>query len=132
MAEFVKTLKRFDDFFQANGVDMLEISQAEGVLGLKFSAEYKEYLLSCGVASADGHEFTGIIDSARLNVVQVTDRVRKRNPNIQRELYVVEELQIDDILIWQSEDGRVYSSSRDELPIEISSSLVDYINENVL
>ena len=130
MGDFVKTLKKFDDFFTAEGVGEAAVKEAEIVLGLKFSEEYAQYLKECGVAFADGHEFTGLAKSKRLNVVDVTETMRKNNPNISVNMYVVEELQIDGIVIWQSGDGKVYGTARDGKPELINSSLADYIMQD--
>ena len=127
MSNFVKRLKEYDDFFCVKGTDAVAIESAENQLGLHFAEEYKEYLSECGVASADGHEFTGIIDSARLNVVDVTERVRSKITDISPLLYVVEEMMIDGIAIWQSEDGTVYQSIGMNPPIKICSSLAEYL-----
>ena len=128
MNSFVKALKRFDDFFCADGVDARTIKDAENKLGVHFSEEYKTYLSECGSASADGHEFTGIIDSPRLNVVDVTQAARKRFSSVPADLYVVEEVMIDGIIIWQSENGAVYQSvDGQELKI-ICKSLLDYLS----
>lgn len=128
MNSFVKALKRFDDFFCADGVDARTIKDTENKLGVHFSEEYKTYLAECGSASADGHEFTGIIDSPRLNVVDVTQMARKRFSSVPSDLYVVEEIMIDGITIWQSENGTVYQSvDGQELKI-ICKSLLDYLS----
>lgn len=131
MAEFVRILKNFDDFFAAEGADAKSVEDAETALSLKFAEEYVQYLKEYGVASADGHEFTGLIKSKRLNVVDVTETARKKNVNIPLDLYVVEELQIDGIIIWQSEDGRIFQTVCDGKAEMVNSSLADYIIQEV-
>ena len=56
---------------------------------------------------------------------------RKKNVNIPLDLYVVEELQIDGIIIWQSEDGKVFQTVCNGKPEMINSSLADYIAQEV-
>ena len=131
MTEFVRILKNFDDYFVTEGTDAKSVEDAEQALSLKFAKEYVQYLKECGVASADGHEFTGLIKSKRLNVVDVTETARKKNVNIPLDLYVVEELQIDGIIIWQSEDGKVFQTVCNGKPEMINSSLADYIAQEV-
>ena len=80
------------------------------------------------MASANGHEFTGILKSERLNVVDATLRARRKNSNIPLTLYVVEELQIDGLIIWQDESGTVYRAMSGERPTKISDSLADYVS----
>ncbi len=127
MSNFVTALKKYDDLFTAKGVDKQSVADAESALSLKFAKEYIEYLEECGVASADGHEFTGLIDSKRLNVVDVTKAAKLKDGGIPQDFYVVEELQIDGIVIWQSESGKVYMTAGDGLPEMINDSLAEYI-----
>lgn len=49
------------------------------------------------------------------------------NPEIPGDLYVVEELQIDGIVIWQSETGMVFQTVMDGNTKEIYPSLAKYI-----
>lgn len=129
MSKFVDLLKSFDDFFDAKGAEEEAVSQAEKVLGLKFADDYKEYVRECGIASAGGHEFTGIISSKRLNVVDVTEVMKEKNPKALGELYVIEDLQTDKIIIWQAGDGRVYKTVFDGEAELIGNSLYDYLVE---
>lgn len=127
MGKFTEVLKSFDDYFAAKGAEDEAIATAEQKLGLKFSDEYKEYVRECGVASADGHEFTGIIASKRLNVVDVTEAMKAKYSNISSDLYVVEDLQTDGIIIWQAGDGKVYKSVFEGEAEVICESLYDYL-----
>ncbi len=125
--EFIKKLKEFEDFVSAKGASDESIKQAEDSLGLAFAREYKNYLKECGIAAADGHEFTGITTSDRLSVVSVTRSVRNNMDNAPKGLYVVERAQIDGILIWQSQDGTVYKTVKGNAPEKIAKSLAEYI-----
>lgn len=118
-------------FVSKKGVDELQISNAEKMLGCKFSSEYIEYLLKCGSASFDGHELTGICDTKRLNVVDVTIDNREYYCPLDKSFYVVEEANIDDIVIWQNESGIVYQTQPGHLPVVIADSLLNYLKLNV-
>ena len=118
------------DYVGANGVDEKTIKNAEKVLGLKFSKEYREYLSDIGLASFDDREFTGICEQNYLNVVYATNRKRKLYFNVPKDIYVVEELNIDGIVIWQSSDGSIYQTVYDSKPEKIYDSLYDYILED--
>lgn len=127
MYNFTDLLKVKDDFFASSGVSEEDIDFAERKLNLKFSKDYRSYLREFGVASADAHEFTGIVKSKRLNVVDVTVEERNRNCLVPNELYVIERLGIDGIVIWQSENGEIYQTVWGEKPKVIFHSLVDYM-----
>ena len=127
MSNFVEILKNLDGYVSLQGVTSQAVSDAEDALSLKFSKEYRDYLIECGVASADGHEFTGIANSKRLNVVDVTIAEKEKNPVIPKELYVVERTQIDGLIIWQSVDGTVFQSVGATKPERICASLSEYL-----
>lgn len=127
MNDFIKKIKLMPNFISGNGVENFQIVEVENLLNLKFSDEYKHYLSSIGVASADGHEFTGITPIERLNVVNVTLHERKNNPQIPTNLYVIEQANIDGIIIWQSETGEVYQTAPNSELTKLCDSLSEYI-----
>lgn len=110
------------------GVSKDVIKEAEDELSLSFANDYKDYLMEFGVACANGHELTGITNSKRLNVVDVTQNARKKNPSVADELYVVEDTGIDKTLIWQDKKGRLFQTVGSDDPTPIKESLADYIN----
>ena len=125
--KFSDLLKAQPDLRHLKPATQEEIQQAEQVLMVSFSDEYKEYLLSLGVAAVGAHEFTGICGSARLNVVDVTLKERELYNHEYDAMYVVEQEGIDNIVIWQATDGRVYRSCPG-LQLEfIASSLAEYL-----
>jgi len=127
MSNIITRLKESAGFVSLSGATYEQIERAENSLGLKFSDEYREYLTAFGVASAAGHEFTGICASSRLNVVDVTELERQQNivPN---DWYVVEQANIDGIVIWQASTGEVYQTIPNGLPIKLCDSLSEYLD----
>lgn len=130
MSEIVQVMKKFADFHKAKGASPEEIRDAETALAIRFAEEYKAYLAECGIATADGHEFTGITLSGRLNVVDATQRAKENNENIPADFYVIEELQIDGIVIWQDAEGNIYESIRKSSAQLIAQSISSYILAN--
>lgn len=105
-----------------------DITKAEKKLNLSFPTEYKRYLLKYGFATYDGHEITGICKAKRLNVIDVTITEREYAENIPPDWYVIEQLNIDGIVIWQSSTGKIYQTSPNVEPTKICESLAEYIN----
>lgn len=129
MSAFVSVLGKYDDYVgMPQGATADDIASSEAALGLTFASEYVEYTKEVGAACADGHEFTGVVKSPRLNVVSVTKEAKEKNPNVIGGLYVVESLDVDGILIWQDKDGKVYESEYKGVPKLIATSLVEYID----
>ncbi len=115
---------RYKDY---EGADDSEIKQAEEELGLKFSKEYKDYLKEFGAACANGHEITGLVKSARLNVVAATQKAKTKNPSIPDNLYLIEDLGTDKILTWQEASGILYQSVGTNEVERIKKNFCDYI-----
>lgn len=108
------------------GVAPKTIKVAEKSLGLSFYKEYGDYLKEFGIAAVNGHELTGLTTSKRLNVVSVTQEERKYH-TVPRDWYVVEQLHIDGVVVWQSANGEVYQSLPGQPPTKLCNSLVEYI-----
>lgn len=121
-------LKRKPFFKSFKGASNEEIKKAEEALMVSFSKEYKIYLMKCGFATYEGHELTGICKAKRLNVVDVTRYERELTPDVPQTWYVIEQLNIDGIVIWQSENGDIYQTAPNVEPLKISNSLAEYID----
>lgn len=129
MEGFVSLLRRKEDLRFTGGVSEELIEACEKMLNLSFSTEYKEYLLAFGVATYEDHEFMGIGSSKRLDVVNNTMLERAKNTNAAEAYYVVERLDIDDVLIWQNREGEVFQSVGNACWKKIAESLAEYISE---
>ena len=128
MTGIIQKLRDLSSFCSLAGVSAEQISNAEKTLALHFADDFREYLLAFGIASSDGHEFTGICNSKRLNVVDVTLAERRINPTIPQDWYVLEEASIDGIIIWQSGTGEVYQSQLGRESVKIADSFCDYLD----
>lgn len=112
------------------GASLAEVKDAEKALGTCFSEEYKDYLLKYGTAACNGHEFTGISSSERVNVVDVTIFARENNPNVSSNMYVIEQTNIDGIVMWQDEEGVVYSTHNSDRPKVVAISIGAFLKED--
>jgi len=125
---FEEILKTKVGIHIGNPVSKDEIKEAEKRLSCRFTDEYREYLKECGIASFEGHELTGICEFPRLNVCDVTIAQRTLNSKIPTDHYVIEELHIDGIVIWQSPEGEIYQAASNSEPVRICESFKEYIN----
>ncbi len=123
----VELLKEKEDTYFGKGSSKKEIEKAEKKLGLKFNAEYKEYLSEFGTALYDGHELTGISQSKRINVVDVT--LEEKKEGYPKDIYVIEETGIEGIIIWQTSNGEIYYSSPSCELTKYCDSLHEYISK---
>ena len=94
--------------YHLNGVSAETVIEAERKLGIRFSDEFRNYLMEYGVASFGSHEFMGLGGDAYLDVVEETLSERRNHPHFPKNCYIVENIGIDGILILQDEEGRIY------------------------
>ena len=127
MRSFIDRIKNSEDYMELGGVSEDAVKNAEAMLGTSFADDYRAYLVECGIATAEGNEFTGLGRAKRLDVVSVTMNERKRNQYVAEELYVVEIMGMDGIVIWQDSQGVIYESIRNDTPKKIAESLHDYL-----
>lgn len=127
MADFVNILSAKGDFVSLRGTTTADINAAEQELQVRFTKEYRKFLMVCGIASAAGHEFVGICGSPRMGVVAVTNAARIANPHVSTDWYVVEQTNIDGITIWQAPDGGVYQVAGGRVK-RLCNSLSEYID----
>lgn len=116
------------DYIGSTGRSEEEIEQAEIALGVSFAKDYREYLEEIGLACFDGHELTGLTNTARLNVIDVTKEYREQLGNNVSSWYVIEEVGMDGIIIWQSFDGIVYATTPNSKAVKIAESLLEYVS----
>lgn len=126
---FVDFLRNKTGFIGASGRTKEEILQAEEELCIRFAAEYHEYLEMLGLASVEGHELTGLTKDVRLDVVAVTKEYRALYGSDTVSWYVVEDIGIDGLVIWQDEKGTIYQTSFVVEPVKIAESLEEYLRD---
>ena len=127
MDAFLKVLRNKPGFVSLTGASEDSIQRAESELRLTFPNDYRVYLSTYGAVAYEGHELTGISKSPRLDVVHVTLEERQQYPNIPHNWYVLEQLQIDDVSIWQASTGEIYQMMPGEPPQKICDSLIEYM-----
>lgn len=127
MIELVKLMQEAENFYSLGGTDVVQIEEAEKQLGLVLADDYKEYAIALGAATFDGHELTGICKSDRLSVISTTERARAFYPQFPENMYVIEEMQFDNILIIQDSTGNIYSYGPEDEGKQIASSLQQYL-----
>lgn len=125
----IDLIKQGDVSFTFAPMTREQIDQAEKVLNVGFSKEYADYVAAFGVAIFDGHEFTGLCNGKRLDVVRITQEQRKLNKNIPDDWYVVECVDVDGIVIWQSSKGAVYAAVPNSKAKKIADSISEYLGE---
>ncbi len=126
--KFVEAIKIAPGYIGSNGRTEEEVCEAERELGISFAEDYRAYLKEIGLACFDGHELTGLTKTARLNVVSVTKK-QQYFDKVASSWYVIEEVGIDGIIIWQNSKGTVYATIPNSKAKKIANSLSEYISK---
>lgn len=127
MGNIIEVLETQKGLLSGEGVSESMIKEAESMLDLEFAPEYKEYLKKYGIVAYRGHELTGITKSPRLNVAAVTLANRKKTPDIKGDLYVIEETNVEEMVIWQDTSGEIYCTGPNFSIKKYCNSLSEYI-----
>ena len=104
-----------------------EIKQAESELGLRFADDYRNYIKQFGCMVIGSREITGISQQENFNVVSITTAQKCYYKGISENLYVIELLNIDGIVIWQSSNGDIFQTAQNTMLMKIADSLAEYI-----
>ena len=127
MKDILNLIKNKSKFYSIGNISEENIKEAELILNIKFASDYRMIIKEYGAVTFSGHELTGICNSKRLNVVDVTKEERKYN-KVPEDWYVIEQANIDDIVIWQDTNGAVYQTMPNKKPIKLCNSLLEYID----
>lgn len=127
MKDILNLIKNKSKFYSIGNISEKNIKEAELILNIRFASDYRMIIKEYGAVTFSGHELTGICNSKRLNVVDVTKEERKYN-KVPEDWYVIEQANIDDIVIWQDTNGVVYQTMPNKKPIKLCNSLLEYID----
>lgn len=127
MSELITLIQNANDFCAIGAAEFREIEIAEKNLGVSFADDYMEYVLAFGAASFCSRELTGICKSERLNVLSATNRARQYYHDFPKNMYVIEELLFDHIVMIQNCEGMVFSYGPSEKVEEVAGSLRAYL-----
>lgn len=127
MSKIIDVINGLENLLPLKPALIEDVENIEIELALPLAEEYKEYLLKYGAIIADDVELTGVAKSKNRDVVQVTQREWVANNKIKHNLYVVENVGIEGIIIWQDGSGKIYESSPNNGAKQIANSLAEYL-----
>lgn len=130
MSDIIKVIKGLKNMRCTGGASQTDIDNTEIRLGFRLAEEYKEYLAEFGAVSAYNTELTGISEAKYLNVVAVTEELRRYN-DVPKGYYAVEDTSVDGIVIWQNTEGEIFETSPGSKPRKIAGSLAEYLRGKV-
>lgn len=125
--DIIEAINSKNNVIHGKGVEECEIRNAESMLGLVFSNDYRKYVRLYGCMTIGNREFTGISKIANYDVIGITLTQKKYQSDIPGDWYVIEQMNIDGIVIWQDSSGSIYQSSLKTKTQKIANSLLEYI-----
>lgn len=105
-----------------------QIKSAEEKLGLRFSDDFKEYVSNFGAIRFYATEWTGFNTDDYCDVVKTTLEARQLYDNFPKDMFILEDLHIDSLLILSDSQGRIYQWQNGNLE-KIHNSIEDYLEE---
>lgn len=129
----MKTLEQIieqrKDLIKGQGVSEKEIVDAEKELKMTFANDYRLYLKKYGAVSFDARELTGLVKVNRINVINVTKELWEKTGELYLNMYVVEDLGVDGVIILQDSKGYIYQCVYGNKADKLCDSLVEYLED---
>lgn len=116
-----------DDFFSKGEVDSSKIAQSEESLGVNFSKDFWKYTQKFGYIEVDGMELCGVVDSRHVSTVIRTQNMRELFSDFPMDCYVIESVGIDNAVMVQKPDGKIYQFLHGHDLLFAADSLSEYL-----
>jgi hypothetical protein len=116
-----------DDFFSKGEVESSKIAQAEESLGVNFSKDFWKYTQKFGYIEVDGMELCGVVDSRHVSTVIRTQNMRELFSDFPMDCYVIESVGIDNAVMVQKSDGKIYQFLHGHELLFAADSLSEYL-----
>lgn len=130
MSNIVSTIRKFTtmESFALPASDET-IEKAEKELNLKFANDYREYVSAFGAIWSEKITVSGIIDGDKdFGVVELTNRLRPLySPQTPHSFYVIEDVGVDGLVIWQDKNSAIYQSIPGSEPFRIHDNLSGFL-----
>lgn len=128
MSDIIDIISSAKNVLSLKGANIQEVKKAQEKLDLVFSIEYAKYTMQYGAVCINNREYTGVVENPDLSVVYNTYSARTITPQAHDDWYVISDLHIDGIIIWQDIDGLIYQTQPGCKPVLICKSMAEYIN----
>lgn len=127
MKKLISEIEKKYKVYRAAGCTADAVIAAEKSLGVRFSEEYRNYVMEYGAISFGPNEFTGLAVDDYIDVVTVTKREKELNQAFPKNSIVIQNLGIEGIIIIQDEDGTIYQMDESGKKKFAANGFVDYL-----
>lgn len=130
MKNLTNELKKISDLVSTKGASNEQIVKAQNKLSLEFSSDFIDYLKEFGLVTFYNVEWQGLNGPEYLNVVESTLQAREIYPDFPVNMFILEDLGFDGLLILLDTKGSVYEWQYGDCK-KIYDSMVEYLEECV-
>ncbi|MBR5375526.1 MAG: SMI1/KNR4 family protein [Paludibacteraceae bacterium] len=124
----INSLGESDELLSIGEIEYPKIAQASEKLGVDFAKEFIEYTHKFGAISVGGMEICGIIDDAPyISTVDRTQEMRELFSDFPMDCYVIESVGIDNAVMVQKPDGKIYQFLHGHELLFAADSLSEYL-----
>ena len=108
-------------------VDLSEIAQAAEALNVEFAKDFVEYVQRFGAISVGSIELCGIDEDPECSTVDRTLDMRELFSDFPMDCYVIESVGIDNAVMVQKSDGKIYQFLHGHDLLFAADSLSEYL-----
>jgi hypothetical protein len=125
--DVINSLGETDKLYFVGEVDLSEIAQAAEALNVEFAKDFVEYTQKFGSISVGSIELCGIDEDPECSTVDRTLDMREMFSDFPMDCYVIESVGIDNAVMVQKSDGKIYQFLHGHDLLFAADSLSEYL-----
>ena len=125
--DVINSLGETDKLYFVGEVDLSEIAQAAEALNVEFAKDFVEYVQRFGSISVGSIELCGIDEDPECSTVDRTLNMREIFSDFPMDCYVIESVGIDNAVMVQKPDGKIYQFLHGHDLLFAADSLSEYL-----
>ena len=125
--DVINSLGESSKLYSIGKVEPSKIEEASKMLDVDFAEEFTEYTQEYGAISVAGIELCGVVNSKNLSTVVRTQEMRELFSDFPMDCYVIESVGIDNAVMVQKPDGKIYQFLHGHDLLFAADSLSEYL-----
>ena len=125
--DVINSLGETNKLYFVGEVDLSEIAQAAEALNVEFAKDFVEYTHKFGAISVGSIELCGIDEDPECSTVDRTLDMRELFSDFPMDCYVIESVGIDNAVMVQKSDGKIYQFLHGHELLFAADSLSEYL-----
>ena len=125
--DVINSLGETNKLYFVGEVDLSEIAQAAETLNVEFAKDFVEYVQRFGAISVGSIELCGIDEDPECSTVDRTLEMRDLFSDFPMDCYVIESVGIDNAVMVQKSDGKIYQFLYGHDLLFAADSLSEYL-----